>query len=94
MNPPTKTTTLLGILVALSIAAALLIALSHTMQQKKALSIGSFEECALAGYPIMESYPERCATPDGRSFTNDTQSIEAPESPSAKDASPAILLEN
>lgn len=33
--------------------------------------INSFEACAAAGYPIMESYPERCATPDGKSFTRD-----------------------
>jgi hypothetical protein len=31
----------------------------------------SFDDCAAAGYPIMESYPARCATPDGRSFTQD-----------------------
>lgn len=31
--------------------------------------INSFEECAAAGYPIMESYPEQCRTPDGRTFT-------------------------
>jgi hypothetical protein len=33
--------------------------------------ITSFEECAAAGYPIMESYPEKCATPDGKSFVRD-----------------------
>lgn len=32
-------------------------------------NINSFEECAEAGYPIMESYPERCVTPNGLSFT-------------------------
>lgn len=31
-------------------------------------SINSFEECA-EHYPIMESYPEQCATPDGKHFT-------------------------
>ena len=31
--------------------------------------ITSFEECAAAGYPIMESYPERCRTPEGVTFT-------------------------
>jgi hypothetical protein len=31
--------------------------------------IDSFEDCARAGYPIAESYPEQCFTPDGRSFT-------------------------
>ncbi len=31
--------------------------------------ITTFEECAAAGYPILESYPEQCRTPDGKSFT-------------------------
>ncbi|OHA26750.1 MAG: hypothetical protein A3C06_01225 [Candidatus Taylorbacteria bacterium RIFCSPHIGHO2_02_FULL_46_13] len=31
-------------------------------------SITTFEECAQAGYPIMESYPRQCRTPDGRNF--------------------------
>lgn len=30
--------------------------------------ITSFEECAEAGYPIMESYPEQCAVPGGETF--------------------------
>ena len=34
-------------------------------------SIDSFEACKIAGYPIAESFPERCMTPDGRSFTAD-----------------------
>lgn len=33
--------------------------------------INSYEDCVAAGYPIMESYPEQCATPDGRFFTRD-----------------------
>lgn len=32
-------------------------------------NIDSFEDCAAAGYPIMESYPEQCAVPGGKSFT-------------------------
>lgn len=31
--------------------------------------ITSFEECVAAGYPVMESYPERCMTEEGKSFT-------------------------
>jgi hypothetical protein len=31
--------------------------------------ITSFEECAAAGYPVMESYPARCTTPVGTTFT-------------------------
>lgn len=37
--------------------------------EKSASSIDSFEECAAAGYPIMESYPEQCAVPGGQTFT-------------------------
>lgn len=33
--------------------------------------ITSFEDCAEAGYPVMESYPEQCRTPDGRNFVRD-----------------------
>ena len=31
--------------------------------------IATFEDCAAAGYPILETYPEQCRTPDGKSFT-------------------------
>jgi len=37
--------------------------------QPKAQSINSFEECAAAGNPIMESYPEQCISQDGQHFT-------------------------
>lgn len=30
--------------------------------------ITDFDACAGAGYPVMESYPEQCRTPDGRTF--------------------------
>jgi hypothetical protein len=29
----------------------------------------NFQGCVNAGYPVMESYPRQCKTPDGRSFT-------------------------
>jgi dipeptidase E len=28
----------------------------------------NFEDCAKAGYPILETYPEQCRTPDGKTF--------------------------
>ncbi len=31
----------------------------------------SFEDCAAAGYPVMESYPRQCNTPDGRHYTEE-----------------------
>lgn len=35
-------------------------------------AVASFEECVAAGYPIMETFPEQCRTPDGRTFTRAT----------------------
>ena len=43
--------------------------LSPPNQQFK--SIDSFAECAAAGYPVGESYPRQCWTPDGRQFTEE-----------------------
>ncbi len=34
-------------------------------------AITSYQECVAAGYPIMESWPPRCAVPNGSSFTQD-----------------------
>jgi len=78
-----RLTTLLGILIVLLIILGLLYALSDTSRQSRILSINSFEECAAAGYPIMESYPEQCRTPDGRLFINENaaQTQREPASP-------------
>jgi hypothetical protein len=53
-------------------------------------TIESFEECARAGYPILESYPRQCRTPDGKSFTESIEtsataavSTVVPEDPAA-----------
>lgn len=37
--------------------------------------INSFEECAVAGYPIMESYPRQCRAPGGRGFVETISDI-------------------
>ncbi|NOZ76363.1 MAG: hypothetical protein GXO65_01500 [Euryarchaeota archaeon] len=34
-------------------------------------NITSFQECVQAGYPVMESYPRQCRTPDGRTFVEE-----------------------
>ena len=36
----------------------------------KMQAVDSFEDCAAMGYPVMDSYPQQCMTPDGRSFTD------------------------
>lgn len=59
------------------VAAAVLVlgglALYYQLNKQAIAKINSFEECKNAGYPIMESYPEQCKTPDGRNFINTQQ---------------------
>ncbi|XOB41911.1 MAG: hypothetical protein ACKKMS_00755 [Candidatus Nealsonbacteria bacterium] len=38
----------------------------------------SFNDCIKAGYPILESYPRQCKTPDGRTFTEGEEHCVAP----------------
>jgi hypothetical protein len=67
----------------LGIAALALVAVGWywltTMAQRDrdaAAAITSFEECAAAGYPILRSLPEQCATPDGRIFVREDDDSE------------------
>jgi hypothetical protein len=39
--------------------------------RKPKVVVSSFEECQAAGYPVLESYPAQCKTPDGKTFTQD-----------------------
>lgn len=51
--------------------AALVVVFSRQTQKPADVAstkINSFEECAKLGYPIMESYPRQCSSPDGRFF--------------------------
>lgn len=40
------------------------------ISHKAAVEISSYQQCADAGYPIQESFPERCSVPGGKTFTN------------------------
>lgn len=42
----------------------------HLNKKQKSSEINSFEDCAKL-YPVMESYPEQCKTPDGKHFTRE-----------------------
>lgn len=57
---------ILGIAVAITVTYFI----SFQNQQQKLKAINSFEDCAKL-YPVMESYPEQCNTPDGKHFTRD-----------------------
>lgn len=41
---------------------------SPSVSQVPPVAIASFEACAAAGYPIMESYPRQCRVPGGATF--------------------------
>ncbi len=59
------------IIVAVALVALLGVAIwSNAFRQEKdsVPIVTSFEECVQAGYPVMESYPRQCQTPDGKTF--------------------------
>ena len=69
----------------ISITAIIIILISaggyFVLNEQKSSSlqmITNFEECVRAGYPIAESYPAQCFTPDGRGFVEE---IEPPSGP-------------
>ena len=67
--------------VALVLAIALFLAFFLTFGNKTpgqaVVSVTNFEECKSAGYPVMETSPEQCRTPEGALFV---QIIEVPTS--------------
>ena len=62
------------------VVLALVVGAGDLISQRPDISpkslITNFEECAKAGYPIMESYPAQCRTAEGKLFV---QVIENPE---------------
>lgn len=58
------------VLIILVILAGLVYGGYSYFQQQKIKGINSFEECGKY-YPIMESYPAQCNTPDGRHFVQE-----------------------
>lgn len=63
----------MGTIRAFSIAAAILILsvggiLYYSKHQSTYASIVSFKECEEAGFTVVQSVPQTCATPDGRIF--------------------------
>lgn len=79
------------LLIPLLIVAAAIFSIAgfKYYTQSQLQTINNFDDCALAGYPIMESYPEQCATPDGRSFTRDISNLPQTTSSPAMPAEPS-----
>lgn len=74
----------LGILIGIVLMILFSAGGYYLYNQDKLNSIKSFNDCA-KHYPVMESYPEQCATPDGKHFTKQLTEKEKPkELPSVK----------
>lgn len=54
------------LIVLLSVAAILL-----GLSEAPTRTITTYDECVAAGYPVMESYPPKCQTRDGKTFSQD-----------------------
>jgi len=62
---------ILIIVVVFGVIATYLLVVKPPYLFKPAEAISSFDECIEAGYPILESYPRQCKTPDGKTFAED-----------------------
>ncbi len=54
------------VIVGLGVTAYLIM---FKPEEEPIIDINNFQECISAGYIVMESYPRRCRTPDGKTFT-------------------------
>ncbi len=50
---------------------AVIISLNCKTCKEPAAAVNSFEECIDRGYPVLESYPRQCKTPEGKTFSED-----------------------
>jgi len=50
------------------IALMTIILASHQSNYENGAEVNSFQECLIAGYEIIETYPEQCVTPNGDTF--------------------------
>jgi len=85
---------LYGVLIIVLVIAVVVVS-SCTQNDDTTITItqeiNSFDDCAKAGYPILESYPRQCKTPDGGSFIEEL----TPVPPSSQGASnPQCGIEN
>lgn len=62
---------LLTIGVIILIIAGAVVFWSYKGGRGSGAGVTNFDECAARGYPVLESYPRQCKTPDGRTFTED-----------------------
>lgn len=62
---------LYAVILSIFVITGVIVGLLLWNNAQRIAAISNFEECAAAGYPILDSYPARCMTPDKRSFTQE-----------------------
>ena len=65
-----KQTIVSGVVVVLAVSVVIWFFFFRP-QNIVAPTVLSFEDCVAAGYPVMESYPRQCRTPDGRTYAEE-----------------------
>ncbi len=56
--------------------------------------INTYADCAKAGYPVLESSPEVCTTPDGKTFTNNISVPPPAPAVNANQKTDKIIVDN
>ncbi len=74
------------ITIALIVLLALIGGYFWLQEKESAPEVLSFEDCVEAGYPVAESYPRQCMTPDGRTYAE-----EIPVAPTYVNASADLI---
>ena len=57
--------------IGLIVVAVIAGGIYFIMRESPVTAVTSFETCAAAGYPVMESYPRQCRTPDGLTYAEE-----------------------
>lgn len=63
-----------AVIAVLAIVGILVVTWFAWIRPEEDATIDSFEKCKAAGGPILESYPEQCVAPDGKTYPNPAQS--------------------
>jgi len=58
---------LIGVIVVVLLAV---LSANFLVKRYREQAINDFDECKNAGYPILETFPEQCKTPSGKTFIN------------------------
>jgi hypothetical protein len=77
----------LGRTISILIVCGVIILIAYLYTRPHpAAPVTSFETCAAAGYPVMESHPRQCKTPDGLTYAE-----EIPQQPTYSNASADLI---